>query len=68
MPISVEGLTTPFGISNWNTATGKWGAQITNGLGTLSGSSYLGSVTFWGTAAGTIGADTFSGTAAGIVK
>jgi hypothetical protein len=65
--LSGGGLTADFGVRNWN--AGKWGANITNGTGTLSGGTYNGAVQFKGGAAGTFGSGTLTtGTAAGIVK
>jgi hypothetical protein len=68
--LSGGGLKAEFGIQNWNSTTGKWGAEIKKGTGALSGGTYNGNVTFTGGAAGSINstAKTFSGTAAGIVK
>jgi hypothetical protein len=66
--LSGGGLTANFGIQNWNSTTGKWGANITNGTGNLSGGTYNGAVDFKGGAAGTFVGGNLTGTAAGIVK
>ncbi|MEA3486046.1 MAG: hypothetical protein U9R20_00085, partial [Thermodesulfobacteriota bacterium] len=60
-------LNAQFKVKVWNNnSSGKWGASVNNGTGTVSGNS----VTFKGGAAGTINSDTntFSGTGAGVAS